>query len=171
MSGLRPWISIASNETNLSIFFCNSTPSARYSLAHSPRERNPLFLILCIAKLLQKTWQVCGVLFVFIDPEANYSLYRKIWAKTRGVPFLYPHIRKCAIDGKDSLSEIFPLEILERGSRPRLSILNWENYGQLKQSFNEDMESEEADDRETPSYWPTWLKPVLYLLCPWSSFV
>ena len=65
--------------------------------------------------------------------------------------FLYSHIRKCVIDETDSLSKIFLLKILERKSRSRLSILNYKNYKQLKQSFNKDMKSKKANDRETLS--------------------
>ena len=48
------------------------------------------------------------VLFAMLDSEGNYSLYRRMWEKTRGLPILFPHIEKFAIDGEDSLTEVFP---------------------------------------------------------------
>ena len=61
-------------------------------------------------------------LLALFNPQGNFSPYRELWAKTGGLPFLYPHIRKYAIDGKNSLSDVFPLETSEKGCRLRTTV-------------------------------------------------
>ena len=65
------------------------------------------------------------MLYALFDPEGNYFLYRRVWIKTGGLPFLHPHVRKYEIDGEDSLSEVFPLKISEKRSRSRWFTLDW----------------------------------------------
>ncbi len=105
------------------------------------------------------------LLFVLLDPEGNYSLYRRVWKKTRGVPFLYPHIRKYAIDGEGSLSEIFSRELVENGSRPMWSLLDYGYSAPPAEIFTDRLEVEQAEDRQASNYWEIWVKPFIRLFC------
>lgn len=105
------------------------------------------------------------VLFALLDPEGNYFLYRRVWGKTGGLPFLHPHVRKYAIDGEDSLSEVFPLEISEKGCRSRWSVLDWGYRAHSWELSTGHLESGQADDKQISNYWEIWVKPFVRSFC------
>jgi len=107
------------------------------------------------------------VLEALLDPEGNYFLYRRIWTKTGGLPFLYPHVRKYGIDGEDSLSEVFPLEESKEGSRSRSSDVDWGHRAQFWDLSTDHLESGQADDKQISNYWTVWVKPFVSSFCLW----
>ena len=81
-----------------------------------------------------------------LDSEGNYSLYRRMWEKTGGLPFLFPHIKNFAIDGEDSLTEVFPLDKCEKKGRSRWPVLDWEYRAHSQELSTDYIELGQADE-------------------------
>ncbi len=88
-----------------------------------------------------------------------------MWEKTGGLLFLFPHIKKFAIDGEDSLIEVFPLDKCERKGRSRWPVLDLEYRAHSQELSTEYIESGQADERHISSYRKIWVKAFMRSFC------
>ena len=88
-----------------------------------------------------------------------------MWEKTGGLPFLFPHIKKFAIDGEDSLTGLFPLDKCEKKGRSRWPVLDWEYRAHSQELSTDYIESGQADERHISSYSKTRVKAFMRSFC------
>lgn len=53
-------------------------------------------------------------LFILIDPDRNYAVYRKTYAEKKGLPFLPPHIRQLKTYQQQAVLEMVPAGAYEK---------------------------------------------------------